>query len=55
MVLQDTWLFEGSILETSFVMDLKMQPWMTLKIAAKLAQTDHFIESLPDGYDFMLI
>lgn len=52
MVLQDTWLFEGTIYE-----NLSYGEKSTLeevKEAAKLSQVDYFIESLAGGYDFML-
>lgn len=49
MVLQDTWLFSGTIEE-----NLRYgNPKATLediKAAAKIANIDHFIESLPHGY-----
>ena len=53
MVLQDTWLFSGSITE-----NLKYgKPSATLhdvKAAARLAGVDHFIESLPRGYQTII-
>ncbi|MDE6004222.1 MAG: ABC transporter ATP-binding protein/permease [Oscillospiraceae bacterium] len=53
MVLQDTWLFEGSIREnliycTPNADDDKM------KKACKAVGLDHFIRTLPDGYDTIL-
>lgn len=53
MVLQDTWLFEGTVREnlvyaTEGVSDEKMIA------AARLAGLDHFIRTLPKGYDTML-
>jgi len=53
MVLQDTWLFEGSILEniTYGSEDKSMDEVLS---AARLAQTHHFIESLSQGYAFEL-
>jgi len=53
MVLQDTWLFNGSIRENirygrSDATDEEVVE------AAKAAHADHFIETLPDGYDFIL-
>ncbi len=53
MVLQDTWLFEGSVLDNiTYGSDNKTNKEV-LK-AAKLAQTHHFIESLAGGYQFEL-
>jgi ATP-binding cassette, subfamily B, multidrug efflux pump len=51
MVLQDTWLFEGTILENiQYGSDDK-----TKMIKKQLNCTNHhFIESLPDGYDLTL-
>ena len=53
MVLQDTWLFEGTIKENlSFG-----KPDATIEQieeACKAASIDHFIKSLPGGYDMML-
>lgn len=53
MVLQDTWLFEGTIREnliycTPDADDEKM------KKACKAVGLDHFIRTLPDGYDAVL-
>lgn len=53
MVLQDTWLFEGSVREnliycTKGVSDEKM------KSACKAVGLDHFIKTLPQGYDTIL-
>lgn len=61
MVLQDTWLFTGTIRENiaygatiSNEEDLCDVPFSAIKEAAKLAHADTFIECLPDGYDTML-
>ncbi len=61
MVLQDTWLFTGTIRENiaygadiSSEEDLCDVPFSAIKRAAKLAHADNFIECLPDGYDTML-
>jgi len=61
MVLQDTWLFSGTIRENiaygasiSNEEDLCNVPLEDIKAAAKLAHADSFIECLPDGYDTML-
>ena len=53
MVLQDTWLFEGTVREnlvycTEHVSEEKM------KNACKAVGLDHFIRTLPDGYDTVL-
>jgi ATP-binding cassette subfamily B multidrug efflux pump len=53
MVLQDTWLFNGTIKDniaygrTGATMD-------EIVAAAKAARADHFIRTLPDGYDTVL-
>ncbi len=53
MVLQDTWLFEGTIKENiTYGSEHKSDEDMLS--AAKLAQTHHFIESLSAGYGFEL-
>ncbi|MNP34774.1 putative ABC transporter ATP-binding protein [compost metagenome] len=53
MVLQDTWLFNGTIRE-----NLRYsKPDATdeeVEKAADLAYADHFIKALPGGYDFVL-
>ena len=62
MVLQDAWLFSGTIreniayganLDPSFITDAETgkPKEKYIRLAAKLAQADHFIERLPDGYD----
>lgn len=53
MVLQDTWLFEGTIAENIAYgkMDASMDE---IKAAAKAACCDHFIRTLPDGYDTVI-
>ena len=53
MVLQDTWLFEGTVYENiAYGSDDKTMD--DVVAASKLAQTHHFIESLSGGYAFML-
>ncbi|HEX5205310.1 ABC transporter ATP-binding protein [Paractinoplanes rhizophilus] len=53
MVLQDTWLFGGTIAENiaygadSFDMD-------KVRAAAEAAHVDHFVRMLPDGYDTVI-
>jgi ATP-binding cassette subfamily B protein len=53
MVLQDTWLFNGTIMEnirygSDFATDEEVIA------AAKAAHVDHFVRTLPDGYNFVL-
>ena len=53
MVLQDTWLFNGTIAENIAY----GKPGATMEeivAAAKAAHADHFIRTLPEGYDTML-
>jgi ATP-binding cassette subfamily B protein len=61
MVLQDTWLFSGTIRANiaygatiSSEEDLCDVPLEDIKAAAKLAHADAFIESLPEGYGTVL-
>jgi len=53
MVLQDTWLFKGSIRDNVAYgrIGAKEDEIMT---ATKAAHADHFIRTLPDGYDTVL-
>lgn len=53
MVLQDTWLFTGSMRENIAFGSLDPSHEMVVA-AAKAANIDHFLRSLPDGYDSML-
>lgn len=53
MVLQDTWLFTGSMRENIAFGSLDPSHDMVVS-AAKAANIDHFLRSLPDGYDSML-
>lgn len=50
MVLQDTWLFEGTIAQNIAYgrMDATREE---IEAAARAARCDHFIRTLPDGYD----
>lgn len=53
MVLQDSWLFKGTIKENL----VYSNPNITMedvKKACKLVNIDHFIESLPGGYDMVV-
>ncbi|MCU5872526.1 ABC transporter ATP-binding protein [Clostridioides difficile] len=53
MVLQDTWLFNGSIKEN--IAYSKLDATMDEIVrAAKSARVDHFIRTLPQGYDTIL-
>ena len=53
MVLQDTWLYSGSIKDNILYGNLKASDEDVIK-AAKAAQADHFIRTLPGGYDMVL-
>jgi ATP-binding cassette, subfamily B, multidrug efflux pump len=53
MVLQDTWLFEGSVYDNIVYGSPNKMKEEVIE-ASKLAQTDYFIESLSGGYEFML-
>ncbi|MGL5086453.1 MAG: ABC transporter ATP-binding protein [Clostridium sp.] len=53
MVLQDTWLFNGSI-KDNIGYGLKNPSDEEIIEAAKTAQADHFIKLLPQGYDTIL-
>lgn len=53
MVLQDTWLFEGTI-QDNIMYGKQNCSLEEIKNAAKLACVDHFINTLPNGYNFTL-
>ena len=53
MVLQDTWLFNGSMSENIAFGSLDATQENVVS-AAKAANIDHFLRSLPDGYDSLL-
>lgn len=53
MVLQDTWLFSGSIMENIRYGRLDAADEEVIR-AAKAARADGFIRALPGGYDFVL-
>ena len=53
MVLQDTWLFEGTIIE-NIAYGRKGCSREEVIDAAKAARVHHFISTLPDGYETML-
>ncbi len=49
MVLQDAWLYNGTIME-----NIRYGSDDEVIAAAKAAQADHFIRTLPDGYNMVL-
>lgn len=53
MVLQDTWLFEGTIRE-NLIYSTDNGSDEKMKEACKAVGLDHFIRTLPNGYDTML-
>ena len=53
MVLQDTWLFEGTILE-NLKFGRQDATLKEIEEACRLTHCDAFIEQLPGGYNFML-
>ena len=53
MVLQDTWLFEGTVRE-NLVYNTPDVPDEKVKEACKAVGLDHFIKTLPKGYDTVL-
>lgn len=53
MVLQDTWLFNGSIMENIRYGKLTASD-EEVKEAAKAAHVHHFIQTLPEGYKMIL-
>lgn len=53
MVLQDTWLFSGTIKENIAYGNQQASDAEIIK-AAKMAHADHFIRTLPNGYDTIL-
>ncbi|MEE8716520.1 MAG: ABC transporter ATP-binding protein [Coriobacteriales bacterium] len=53
MVLQDSWLFEGTIRENIRFGRLDATD-EEVRAAARYAHCDHFIEALPGGYDFVV-
>jgi ATP-binding cassette subfamily B multidrug efflux pump len=53
MVLQDTWLFSGTIMENIRYGRLNATDDEVIA-AAKAAQADHFIRTLPDSYNMVL-
>ncbi|MGX8850990.1 ABC transporter ATP-binding protein [Amedibacillus sp. YH-ame10] len=53
MVLQDTWLFSGTIYDNIRYGRLDARKDEVIK-AAKMANVHHFIRTLPDGYDSLI-
>lgn len=53
MVLQDTWLFEGTVRE-NIVYSKTDTPQGKVEQATKAAGLDHFVRTLPHGYDTVL-
>ena len=53
MVLQDTWLFNGTIRQNLMYANPKATEEEMIK-TAKEAHVDHFVRSLPGGYDMVL-
>ncbi len=53
MVLQDTWLFNGTIMENIAYGNLNASSEQIIQ-AAKQANVDHFVKVLPDGYQTMI-
>ena len=53
MVLQETWLFSGSIMENIRYGNPEASDEEVIR-AAKAARVDHFIRTLPGGYDMIL-
>ena len=53
MVLQDTWLFHGTVYE-NIAYGREDATFDDVRAAAKAARIDSFIESLPEGYDTVI-
>ena len=53
MVLQDTWLFNGTIMENIRYGREEVSDEEVIE-AAKAAHVDHFVRTLPEGYNFVL-
>ena len=53
MVLQDSWLFHGTIFE-NIAYGKENSTLEEVRVAAKAAKIDTYIESLPEGYDTVL-
>ncbi|HFU5892375.1 TPA: ABC transporter ATP-binding protein, partial [Enterococcus faecium] len=53
MVLQNTWLFEGTVADNIAYGKMDATREQIIE-AAEIAQCDHFIRTLPDGYDTII-
>lgn len=53
MVLQDTWLFNGTVMENIRYGKIGATEEEVIK-ASKAAHVDHFVHTLPDGYDMVI-
>jgi ATP-binding cassette subfamily B protein len=53
MVLQDTWLFSGSIKDNILFSDPEASD-DTMRQAAISAKVDHFVQTLPEGYELQI-
>ena len=53
MVLQDTWLFGGTILE-NIAYGAQDATAAQIQVAAEAAYADHFVRTLPDGYQTVI-
>jgi ATP-binding cassette subfamily B multidrug efflux pump len=53
MVLQDTWLYNGTIMENIRYGRVNATDEEVIE-AAKAARVDHFVRTLPDGYNMVL-
>lgn len=53
MVLQNTWLFEGTVAD-NIAYGKQQASRDEIIAAAKIAQCDHFIRTLPEGYDTII-
>lgn len=55
MVLQDTWLFDGTVAQNiAYGAGTDEVDMDKVRMCSKLACADHFIETLPRGYDFVI-
>ncbi len=50
MVLQDTWLFKGSIRE-NLAYGRENATTEEIEVASRMAHVDHFVRTLPEGYE----
>ena len=53
MVLQDTWLYSGTIMDNLRYGNLEATDEEVIE-AAKIANVHHFIKTLPDGYNMVI-